>query len=254
MISVTLFALALLCPLAGSGIGIALRERLPEHHLSSESIDVIKLAMSLMATLVALILGLLIQSANLYRSTIEIEYREILASIIHLDEYLRAYGPDASAVRDRVHSVAIESFRERWPGEDFGPAAPLPYTGKSLYTDVQQQIVALHPADAEQRWFQSQALQITNRLADLRWLVASQQLANAPLLPVFILIFLCSIAIFGGFSLYARPNPTVFAVIALAALAIAGSTFLIVELNNPFHGLLHISSDGALAVAQVIGK
>jgi hypothetical protein len=254
VISVALFVLALLCPLVGSGIGIALRQRLPEHHLSRDSIDVIKLAMDLMATLVALILGLLIQSANIYRSTIEIEFRQILASIVHLDEYLRACGPDASDLRDHLRKVAIHSFRERWPGEDFGQAAPLPDAAINRYTDVQRQIVALRPADAEQRWFQSQALQITNRLSDLRWLVISQQIAVSPFVPVFTLVFLCTIAVFGGFSLYARPNPAVFTVISLAALAIAGSTFLIVELNNPFQGLLRISGEGAHAVIQALGK
>ena len=254
MISAILFTLALLCPLAGVSIGIALRHRLPEHHLSRDSIDVIKLAMGLMATLVALTLGLLIQSASHYRATIETEYRLILASIIHLDEYLNAYGPDAKEIREQVRLVAAHSFKQRWPGQDFGPMGPMPDSEKNQFTDVQRQIAGLEPANAAQRWFQSQALQITNRLSDLRWLIVNQQAATAPLLPVFILIRLSSIAIFGGFGLYVRPNPTVFTVISLAALAIAGATFLIVEMNNPFHGLLSISSQGAHVVAQVIGR
>ena len=254
MISVTLFALAFLCPLAGTGIGIALRRRLPEHHLSRDSIDVIKLAMGLMATLVALTLGLLIQSASRYRATVETEYRQILASIVHLDEYLQAYGPDAREIREHIRHVAARSFQARWPSEDFGPTGPMPDAGRSQFTDVQRQIVGLEPANAAQRWFQSQALQITNRLSDLRWLVMNQEATTAPLVSVFILIFLSSIAIFGSFSLYVRPNPTVFTVISLTALAIAGATFLIVEMNNPFHGLLYISSRGAHAVVQVIGQ
>jgi len=255
VISVILFALAFLCPLAGAGIGMALRHRLPEHHLSHESIDVIKLAMGLMATLVALTLGLLIQSASLYRSTIETEYRLTLASIVHLDEYLQAYGPGARQLREHIRHVAALGFQGHWPNEDFGPTGPTPDAGRSQFTDVQRQIVELAPADAAQRWFQSQALQLTNRLSDLRWLVMNQETAaTAPLLPVFALIFLSSIAIFGSFSLYARPNATVFTVISLTALAIAGATFLIVEMNNPFHGLLRISSQGAHAVMQVLGQ
>jgi hypothetical protein len=253
VISVVLSGLALLCPLLGAGIGMALRQRLPEHHLSRESIDVIKLAMGLMATLVALTLGLLIQSASHYRATIETEYRLILASIVHLDEYLQAYGPEAKEIRQHIRHVAARGFKERWPGEDFGPTGPTPDAGRSQFTEVQRQIVDLEPANAAQKWFQSQALQITNRLSDLRWLVMNQQTATSPLIPVFALIFLSSIAIFGSFSLYVRPNPTVFTVISLTALAIAGATFLIVEMNNPFHGLLYISSRGAHAVMQVLG-
>ena len=130
----------------------------------------------------------------------------------------------------------------------------MPDAGTNQFTDLQRQIVELEPANAAQRWFQSQALQITNRLADLRWLVMNQETTTAPLLPVFTLIFLSSIAIFGSFSLYVRPNPTVFTVISLTALAIAGATFLIVEMNNPFHGLLYLSSRGAHAVMQMLGQ
>ena len=252
MISVALFSLALLFPLAGAGIGIAVRSRLPEHHLTHDATDVIKLAMGLMATLVALTLGLLIQSAKRYRTTVETEYKQILAGIVHLDEYLQAYGPEANQIREHVRQVAIRSFRERWPGEDFGPTEPLPDNGRNRYTEVQREIMALQPAGPAQRWFQAQALQVTNRIADLRWLVISQQTAHETLLPVFVLILLASAAIFGSFTLYVRPNATVVTVISLSALAIAGSTFLIVELNNPFRGLLHISSQAAHEVAQTL--
>ena len=112
MISVLLFSLAFLCPIVGACIGMALRHQLPEHHLSRESVDVIKLAMGLMATLVALTLGLLIQSASRYRATIETEYRLSLASIVHLDEYLQAYGPGARQLREhlppRLREIAFE--------------------------------------------------------------------------------------------------------------------------------------------------
>jgi len=208
----------------------------------------------LMATLVALTLGLLIQSASLYRATVETEYRQILASIVHLDEYLQAYGPEAKEIRQHIRLVAARSFQARWPHEDFGPTGPMPDGARDQFTDVQRQIVGLEPATAAQRWFQSQALQITNRLSDLRGLLMTQEATTAPLVPVFILIFLSSIAIFGSFCLYVRPNPTVFTVISLTALAIAGATFLIVEMNNPFHGLLYIASRGAHAAMQAIGQ
>jgi len=254
VISAILLALAFLCPLTGAAIGMALRHRIPEHHLSLASIDVMKLAMGLMATLVALTLGLLIQSASLYRTTVETEYRLTLASIVHLDEYLKAYGAGAREIREHVRHIAARSFQARWPDEDFGPTGPLTDAGTNEFTDIQRRMVELAPADAAQRWFQSQALQITNRLSDLRWLVLNQEATTAPLVPVFTLIFLSSIAIFGSFGLYVRPNPTVVTVISLTALAIAGATFLIVEMSNPFHGLLSVSSQGAHAVVRALGQ
>ncbi len=254
MLSVGLFALALLCPLLGAVIGSAVRRRLPEHHLDRDVIDVIKLAMGLMATVVALTLGLLISSAHSHHAMIEGEYKKIMASIVYLDQYLRAYGPETQPLRTHVRHVAAHTFKQRWPDEDFGPTGPPSEDGPNRFIDGQRQLVELQPATDAQRWFQGQALQVSVDLARLHWLVVSQETATAPLVPIFILIFFSAIAIFAGFSLYAPPNATLFVVLILPALAIAGATFLVVELNNPFSGLLQISSQGAHGLMQTLAR
>lgn len=207
MLSVAFFVIAFLCPLIGAIIGSALRRRLPQHHLGPDAIDVIKLAMGLMATVVGLTLGLLISSA-----------------------------------------------KERWPDEDFGPTGPPSEGGPNRFIFGQRMLVELQPATEVQRWFKTQALLVSVELANLRWLVVSQETSTAPLVPIFILIFLSAIAIFGGFSLYAPPNPTLFAVMVLPALAMAGATFIVIELNNPFTGLLQISSRGAHTLMQTLAE
>jgi hypothetical protein len=52
------------CTFAAAVSGIVLRRRLPDDHLSEDSKDVIKLVMGLIATMAALVLGLLTASAN----------------------------------------------------------------------------------------------------------------------------------------------------------------------------------------------
>lgn len=250
MLSVGLFALAFLCPLTGAAIGIAVRRRLPEHHLDRDVIDVIKLAMGLMATVVALTLGLLISSAHSHHAMIEGEYKKIMAYIDHLDQILGAYGPETREIRTHLRHVAARTFKERWPDEDFGPVGSPSEGGSNRFIDGQRRLVELQPAGPAQLWFQAQALQVSAELAKLRWLVVSQETSTAPLLPIFVLIFLSAVAIFGGFGLYAPPNATLFAVLVLPALAIAGATFLVIELNSPFHGPLQISSRGAHILMQ----
>jgi len=254
VLPVALFTLAFVCPLLGAVIGSAVRRRLPEHHLTRDVIDVIKLAMGLMATVVGLTLGLLISSAHSHHAMIEGEYKKIMGSIIHLDQYLEAYGPETREIRTHLRHVAARTFKERWPDEDFGPMGPPSEGGSNRYIDGQRSLVELQPANEVQRWFQAQALRVSTDLANLRWLVVSQETATAPLVPIFILIFLSAIAIFGGFSLYAPPNATLFAVLVLPALAIAGATFLVVELNNPFTGPLQISSRGAHILMRTLAQ
>src|SRR5437764_13321417 len=120
MSSVSLAVLAFLCPLLGATVGMTVRARLPQHHLSRDSTDVIKLATGLVATLVALVLSLLISSANSVRVTVENEYRVALADVIQLDRYLAAYGPQAADARKDLHDAFAEIMSRRWPTDDFG--------------------------------------------------------------------------------------------------------------------------------------
>ena len=52
------------CVLGGALLGIFIRSRLPEHHVNEDSKYIFKLGMGLLATLAALVLGLLIASAK----------------------------------------------------------------------------------------------------------------------------------------------------------------------------------------------
>jgi hypothetical protein len=254
MSSATLTFLALLCPLIGTALGIALRRRLPQHHLSPNAIDVIKLAAGLMATLVALVLGLLITSANTYRVSVENGYRQMLASVVQLDQYLRAYGPETRDIRARVRGLVVGVVQERWPDEAFGPAEVVVEANHEAMIELQRKIALLAPGDAAQRWFQSQALQITNNIVLLRQLMWNQEAEGASRLPVFMVVFLSTVVVFGSFSLFVKPNPTVVGSLALAALTIAGATFVIAELNSPFHGLLQVPSTAAHAAVTTLGK
>jgi hypothetical protein len=254
MNSLAIFALAFLCPLAGMCVGMASRRRLPEHHLSRESTDVIKLATGLMATLVALVLSLLVSSANSFHGTVESEYKQALADIIQLDRYLEAYGPEARELRTLARRIVVQTFQERWPDDDFGPREAARETDKEPLIELERRILALTPADAAQKRFQSQALELTQRLVAVRQLLSSAGSGRPLPLPILVVVLVCSTAIFTSFSLFVQPNPTVIVALVVSALAVAGAVFLIVELNTPFSGLLQLSSGPAHAVLGTLTR
>ena len=84
--------IAFLSVFGGALLGIVLRGRLPEHHLSEESKDVVKLGMSLFATMAALVLALLIASAKSSHDLQRTEVTETSADFILLDHTLARYG------------------------------------------------------------------------------------------------------------------------------------------------------------------
>jgi hypothetical protein len=242
MISILLAALAFLALLAGAAVGMVLRRRLPERHLSRESTDVIKLAIGLMASLVALVLGLLISSANSFRVQVADEYGQAVAGIFQLDQRLRAYGPETGDARALLRRIVTAGAAQRWPHETFDSLSPLDGPMPAAVLDLERRIVRLQPANDEQKYFQAQALQLANTLIQIHRLISNQAGAIGISLPILIGVIFCSVAIFGGFSLFVEPNPTVITALCVAALAVAGAVFLIVELAGPFGGVLQLPS------------
>jgi hypothetical protein len=50
------------------------------------------------------------------------------------------------------------------------------------------------------------------------------------------------VVLFASFGLFAPRNATVVATLLISALSVAGAIFLILELDQPFEGLIQISS------------
>jgi len=101
-------ALALSClifvlTLGGIFLGALLRRALPKDHLSKESQDVVRLGVGLIATLAALLLGLLIAAAKSTFDTQSTQVTQITADLILLGDLLAQYGPDVSSyLRNRA--------------------------------------------------------------------------------------------------------------------------------------------------------
>jgi hypothetical protein len=255
MNSLWVAAIVVACLVSGALLGMALRAKLPEHHLSQESLDVIKLATSLMATLAALVLSLLIFSANTARNTVASEFDNTLASAALLDRYLAAYGQDTQETRELLRHSLVRRFQARWPGEDFGPKEePAIPSTRSELVELEQRILHLAPRDDAQKWFQAQALQLANELAQTRRLLITQLRENNLPMPILIVLIVWSTAIFTSFGLLARTNPTVIIALSISALAIAAAIFVILDLSSPFTGLVRISSASAHAILAELDK
>jgi hypothetical protein len=64
MSSIAISSIVLVLVFGGAMLGMALRKLLPQNHLSDDSKDIVRIAMGLVATMTALVLGLLISSAK----------------------------------------------------------------------------------------------------------------------------------------------------------------------------------------------
>jgi hypothetical protein len=89
------------CLITAVVLGTYLRRLLPEHHLGADTKDAVKLAMGLVATMSALVLGLLVTSVKGAYDTRKHEVRQLAAKVAFIDRVLRAYGPEADEARSQ---------------------------------------------------------------------------------------------------------------------------------------------------------
>jgi hypothetical protein len=239
MSALVVSAIILLSTLGGIFLGTLLRRALPRHHLDEHVKDVVRLGVGLIATIAALVLGLLIASAKGSFDTQTSHLRQITANLILLDNILAQYGPEARPVREQIRST-VGPFADRlWREKQAGQSGPFETDGTA--EQVHLKIQKLSPHDDVQRSLHSRAVQVSNDLAQVRFLlfVESENLIPIPFLAI--LAFWLMI-IFTSFSLFSPLNVTVITCLFLFALSAACAIFLILELSRPFTGLMSLSS------------
>jgi hypothetical protein len=234
-LSFFIFALTL----GGIFLGALLRSVLPKHHLSKDSQDVVRLGVGLIATIAALVLGLLITAAKSSFDTQSTQVKQMTADIILLDNLLAQYGPEARPIREQMRS-AIGPFADRlWREKEVSSTATFEFSasGEKAYLAIQ----ALSPKNDLQRSLQSRAAQLSTDVAQTRLLlfVESDNLIPAPFLAILVFWL---VVIFAIFSLFSALNVTVFTCLSLFALSASCAIFLILELSRPFSGLMMIAS------------
>jgi hypothetical protein len=228
-----------LLTLSGIFLGTLLRRALPKYHLSKDSQDIVRLGAGLIATIAALVLGLLIAAAKNSFDTQNSQVKQITANIILLDNLLAQYGPETRQIREQMRS-AMGAFADRlWQEKEAATTGGFEFSsaGEKVYLAIQ----ALSPQNDLQRSLQARAAQISTDLAQTRLLlfVESDNLIPAPFLAILVFWL---VIIFASFSLFSELNVTVFTFLSLFALSASCAIFLILELSQPFSGLMMISS------------
>jgi len=230
------------CAFGGALVGIKLQARLPEHHLSDESKGAVTVAIGLIATMTALVLGLVTASAKSHFDAMDTAVKHSVADVLSLDRLLARYGPETTTIRKGLMRLVENRIDMIWPRDQsrhpqFDPLG----AGREAELFVAQ-IRALLPRTDEQRWLRSRALDLGESLLVSRWTVGAALGTSIPTAFLSLLLFWLTIT-FASFGLFAPPNPTVVSALFMCALSVAGAVFLILELDQPFDGLIRVSPE-----------
>jgi hypothetical protein len=240
MSAIALSCITFMCISGGVLLGMFLRNTLAEHHLSTDAKDVVRLGTGLIGTIAALVLGLLIASAKSSYDTQSTQIQQMTANIVLLDRLLAQYGPETGAARDLLRRSVVILVDRMWRDNNSDLAKTAPFEASAASEAFYAKLQELSPQNDSQRSLQARAIQISTDIAQTRLLLFAQTNNSIPMPFLVVLIFWLTI-IFASFSLFARPNTIVIGSLLIFALSAAGAIYLILELSQPFAGLMQIS-------------
>jgi hypothetical protein len=241
MSAAALSCIAFACIIGGALFGMVLRGRLPERYLSTDTKDVVRLGTGVIATIAALVLGLLIASAKTSYDTQSTELRQMTANIVLLDRVLAQYGPETDPTRNWLRSGVDVLADRMWRENSSGAAVTRPFEASAASEAFFDKLKELTPKDGAQHSLLARATQISTDIAQTRLLLFAKA-DNAIPMPFLVVVIFWLTIIFGSFSLFARPNVIILGSLVIFALSAAGAIYLILELGQPFAGLMQISS------------
>ena len=226
----------------GAFVGGYAKTRLRPEHLDSKTEDTVKVGIGFISTLAALVLGLIVASAKSSFDFHSDEVRTAAAKVSQLDGELRQLGSPADPARELARRVMASRIEAIWHRNEALTVSPAAMKATPVLQDVRSAIRKLAAADEAQQTAKAKALQLTEELMQVRAIALAHtgSSVNAPLL---ILLVLWLGVITAGLNLFAPRNGTVTTFNVLCAVSAASAIFLILEMDQPYDGLIKISEE-----------
>jgi hypothetical protein len=245
------FLISLLSITAGIVLGMTLRARLPAHQLGQDTREVIRLGASLLATLAAVVISLMIASAKSSYDTQDGHFRQLSAYLVETDQLLAQYGPDAIEVRILMRQALPAAIDRIWR-EKTAESQSSAFTAASLAEQLYYAIDALSPANDAQRALKLRIAQASSEITRVRLLMFAD--SERPVLTPFLLILIFWLAvIFASFGLFVEPGMVAWAALLVFALSVSSALFLVADLSQPFAGLMQIPKEQLRHILAPLG-
>jgi Protein of unknown function (DUF4239) len=242
--------LAFACTFGASLIGMTIRSRLPSHHMESNAADTPKLVLGLVATLTALVLGLLVSSGYSSYQLRQAELQLLSVHLVQIDRDLARFGPEANPQRDKLRQLLATNIARVWPID--GQVLTRGTSGQRDIEALYDSIEGLSVTTDRQRLSQSKALELLEE-TESKWRLLAAQSESTLSRPVLVILLAWLVFLFFGFGLFARSNTTVLVALIVGALSVSGAVFLIIEMNQPYSGWMQISAAPLRATLSEIG-
>jgi branched-subunit amino acid transport protein AzlD len=237
-VAVGLIAFALI--LSSIAIGLMMRRWVPEAHISGDSKEVIRLATALIGTMAAVVLALLFASTRSSFEATNASVGRMTTSVIELDHMLREYGPEGQALRKALRQDVLAIVASIWQ-DDVTVQQQSDAKVAGAQVKVLTMLRQVTPANPLQAAVQARALSVSGDLEQTRLSLIAQP-GDSLSKPFVIVLVLWLCFIFLSFSMSAKANTTLVVMLVICAFSASSAIYLILELEQPFDGLMQISN------------
>jgi len=246
--------IAFACIFGGAMAGFSLQRFLPPHHLSKESLDSVKLGAGLIATMAALILGLLVSSSKGTYDRENVLVNAAAANSISLNQTLKNYGHEADPLREILLDRISRIGNDIWPenANEKNKSSDV-FKQESSILGLTKMISALKSDSPEAQQMKSEALAIATQLNQERWQITVESTSKLPMTLVVIPVFWITFLIF-VYGVFSPRNFTVIMVLFFCSLSIAGAIFLICEMSMPLDGSIKVPNQPFRTALEIIRR
>ena len=253
MNSLTIGFISAGCIFGGVLLGMLLQKVLPERHLDTASKDTVKLGAGMLATLTALVLGLLVSSAKSSFDAMNAGIAQTGAKVLLVDHVLADYGPETKEVREQLRHTVASVIEKVWPEKKSDSGGLRAMESVDAAKTLQAKLRELTPKNDLQKSLLAQVSQISTDVLQTRLLLMEGQQNTLPS-PFLVLLIFWLTGLFISFGLFAPPNGLVLTVLLICALSVSSAIFLVLEMNRPLDGFIKASNAPLRKAAELIGK
>jgi hypothetical protein len=235
---------------AGGAIGMELQHALPESYTTGGPRDFTGAVVGLVTLLLALVLGLLIWTAYGVFSAQRASTQTMAISALKFDEALQAYGPDAQEGREILKSAMKGAIAQIWGVRDDSDFVIRNFSATVSNLKNQEAFLdTLHPTTDEEKTAKADASQASVVIGQTRTQMAVSLIdpISYPLLGV---VVAWGAFLFCGYGLLSRRHLMSYIVLAVGAMAVASSIYVISDLISPYSGLFQVSPEPILDALQ----
>jgi hypothetical protein len=246
----TIVVFLLLC--AGAGLGVLIKGWLPKEHQTAEAIQFMQLTVGLLATLAAVVIGMLTASVKDSYDHAALDRQQYALELNLLDGCLYDYGPTATGIRSDIHSYTAAVIASTWPTEappaglSYPDTANMPRVGASpvlgaLMDKIGVAVNELAGLDVHHTAIATMCRDRYEGVATARLGVI--EAARSELLqPFYEVLILWLMIIYAGHGILAPRTHVMLTLMILSAVSLSSVMFVIMDLSQPYGGFFSISS------------